>query len=58
MEKKLSKISEIGYTKVDKDEINRVSQTNYLVLIIEESLSWSQQCKIVKGKLKGGFNSI
>ena len=54
----LRKISEIGNIKIDKDEIKRVNQTKYLGLTIEESLSWNQQCKIVKGKLKGGFKSI
>ena len=38
--------------------IKRVNKTKYLGLTIEESLSWNQQYKIVKGKMKGGLNSI
>ena len=56
-EKQLCKISEIGKIKIDKDETKRVNKTKYLGLTVEESLSWNQQ-KEVKGKLKGGFNSI
>ena len=57
-DKQLSKISEIGNIKINKDEIKRVNKTEYLGLTREESLSWNQQYKIVKGKLKGGLNSI
>ena len=57
-DKQLSKISDIGNLEIDKDEIKRVSKTKYLGLTIDESLSWSQQYKIAKGKLKGGLNSI
>ena len=57
-DKQLSKISEIANIKINKDEIKRVNKTEYLGLTIEESLSWNQQYKIVKGKLKGGLNSI
>ena len=57
-DKQLSKIAEIGNIKIDKDEIKRVNKTKHLGLTIEESLSWNQQYKIVKVKLKGGLNSI
>ena len=57
-DKQLSKISDIGNLEIGKDEIKRVRKTKYLDLTIVESLSWSQQYKIVKGKLKGGLNSI
>ena len=57
-DKQLSKTSDIGNIKNDKDEIKKVKQTKYLGLTLEESLSWNQQCKIEKGKLKGGLNSI
>ena len=57
-DKQLSNISDIGNLEIDKDEIKRVSKTKYLLLPLDESLSWSQQYKIVKGKLKGGLNSI
>ena len=57
-DKKLSKISEIGNIRIDKDEIKGVDKTKYLGLTIDERLSWNQQCEIVKGKLKGGLNSI
>ena len=57
-DKQLSKISEIGNIKIDKDEIKRVNQTKYFDLNIEESLSWNLQYQIVKGKLKGGLNSV
>ena len=56
--KQLGKISEIGDLKVGEDEIKRVRKTKYLGLTIDENLSWNQQYKIVKGKLKGGLNSI
>ena len=56
--KQLRKISEIGDLKVGEDEIKRVRKTKYLGLTIDETLSWNQQYKIVKGKLKGGFDSI
>ena len=57
-DKQLSKISDIGNLEMGNDEIKRVRKTKYLGLTIDESLSWSQQYKIVKGKLKGGLNSI
>ena len=53
-DKQLSKISDIG----NKVEVKMARKTQYLGLTIDESLSWSQQYKIVKGKLKGGLNSI
>ena len=56
--KKLRKISEIDDLKVDEDEIKRVKKTRYLELTIYESLSWKQQYKVVKGKLKGGLDSV
>ena len=49
-DKQLSNISDIGNLEMSNDEINRVRKTNYLGLIIDESLSWSQQYKIVKRK--------
>ena len=57
-DKQLSKISDIGNLGMGNDEIKRVRKTKYLGLTIDESLSWSQQYNIVKGKLKGGLNSI
>ena len=57
-DKQLGKISDISNLKMDKDEIKRVSKTTYLGLIIDGNLSWDQQYKIVKGKLKGGLISI
>ena len=51
-DKQLSKISEIGNIKIDKDENKRVNKTKYTGLTIEESLSWNQQYKIIKGKLR------
>ena len=48
----------IGDLKVGEDEIKRVRKTKYLGLTIDETLSWNQQYKIVKGKLKGGLDSI
>ena len=56
--KQLGKISEIDDLKVDEDEIKRVKKTKCLGLTIDESLSLKQQYKIVKGKLKGGLDSI
>ena len=56
--KQLSEVSEIDDIKVDEDEIKRLKKTKYLGLIIDASLSWKQQYKIVKGKLKGGLDSI
>ena len=57
-DKQLSKTSDVGNIKIDKDEIKRVNQTKYLGFTIEESLSWNQQYKIAKRKPKGGFSSI
>ena len=51
--KQLCKISEIGDLKVGEDEIKRVRNTKYFGLTIDETLSWNQQYKIVKGILKG-----
>ena len=56
--KQLGKISEIGDLKDGEDEIKRIRKTKYLGLTIDETLSWNQQYKIVKGKLKGGLDSI
>ena len=57
-DKQLSKISDIGNLEIDKEEIKRVRKTKYVGLTIDESLSWSQQYKTVRGKLKGVLNSI
>ena len=54
----LGKISEISNLKVGEDEIKRVKKTKYLGLTTDETMSWNQQYKIVKGKLKGGLDSI
>ena len=51
--KQLGNITEIGDLKVGKDEIKRVKKMKYLGLTIDESLSWNQQHKIVKGKFRG-----
>ena len=56
--KQLGKISEIGDLKVGEDEIKRVKKTKYLGITIDETLSWNQQYKIVKGKLTGGLDFI
>ena len=56
--KQLGKISEIGDLKVGEDEIKRVRKTKYLALTIDETLSWNQQYKIVKRKVKGALDSI
>ena len=56
--KQLGKISEIGDLKVGEDEIKRVRKTKYLGLIIDETMSWNQQYKIVKRRVKGGFDYI
>ena len=56
--KQLGKISEIGDLKVGEDDIKRVRKTKYLGLTIDETLSWNQQYKIVKRKVKGGLDSI
>ena len=51
----LNNIFDIGSLQIDKDEIKRVGTTKYLGLRIDESLSCSQQYRIVNGKLKGGL---
>ena len=56
--RQLGKTSEISNLKVNKDEIMRVRKAKHLGLIIDENLSRNQQYKIVKGKLKGGLDSI
>ena len=56
--KQLGKISEIGDLKVREGEVKRIRKTKYLGLTINETLSWNQQYKIVKGKVKGGLDSI
>ena len=57
-DKQLSKIFDIGNLEIDKDKIKRVSKTKYFGLTIDKSLSWSQQYKMAKGKLKEELNSI
>ena len=57
-DKQLSKISDIGDLEIDKDEIKSASKKEYLGQTIGESLSRSQKYIIVKGKRKGGLNSI
>ena len=47
-DKELSKISDIGNLEIDKDEIKRVRKTKYLRLTLDESLSWSQQYKLLR----------
>ena len=53
--KQLGNISEIGDLKVGEEQIKRVRKTKYLGLTIDETMSWNQQYKIVKGKVKGGL---
>ena len=43
--------------KIGEDEIKRIRKRKYLGPTIDETLSWNQQYKIVKGKLKGGLES-
>ena len=56
--KQLGMISEIDDLNGGNDEIKPVRKTKYLSLIIDESLSWNQQKKTVKGTLKGDLDFI
>ena len=39
-------------------EIKRVSSTKSLGVIVDETLNWDDQCKIVKSKICGGLAAL
>ena len=56
--RQLSKMSEICGIEIHKDDSKRVGRTKFLDLKVDDSFSWNQQYKIIKGRLKGGLNSF
>ena len=50
--------NELSNLFLNNEVINRVEKIKYLVMNIDESLTWEEQYKIVKNKLKGGISSL
>ena len=51
-------LNELREIEVDHKKINRVTNTKYLGLNIDENLSWKDQYKTVKTKVKSGLSAI
>ena len=42
----------------DEDSVRRVQKVKYLGLAVDENLTWNEQCKSLKDKIKYGLPSI
>ena len=51
-------LNELKEIKVNQEIIGRVTKTKYIGLNIGEYLSWNDQYKKVKDKVKGGLSSL
>ena len=51
-------LNELKEIEVNQKIIGRVTKTNYLVLKIDENLSWKDQYKKVKPKVKSGLPTL
>ena len=51
-------LNELREIEVDHKKINRVTNTKYLGLNTDENLSWKDQHKTVKTKVKSGLSAI
>ena len=51
-------LNELREIEVNHKKINRVTKTKYLGLNIDENLSWKDQYKTVKTKVKSGLSAI
>ena len=56
--RQLNVLNELREIKVNHKKINRVTNTKYLGLNIDENLSWKDQYKTVKTKVKSGLSAI
>ena len=43
---------------IDEDSVRRVHKVKYLGLEVDENLTWNEQYKCLKNKIKGGLSSI
>ena len=51
-------LNELSEIEVNREKIDRVTKTKYLGLHIEENLSWKDQYKKVKAKVKSGPSAL
>jgi len=51
-------LNELKEIRVNQELIGRVTKTKYIGLNIYEYLSWKDQYKKVKGKIKGGLSAL
>ena len=55
--RKLNILSILNPLTMNRTDIKRVTKTKSLGVVVDESLSWHEQCKIVKGKIYGRLSS-
>ena len=56
--RKLNTINISNPLTTNGTDIKRVTKTKSLGVVVDESLSWHEQYKIVKGKIYGGLSSL
>ena len=56
--RKLNKLDISNSLTINGTDIKRVMKTKSLGVVVDESLSWHEQYKIVKGKIYGGLSSL
>ena len=56
--RKLNKLDISNPFTINGTEIKCVTKTKSLGVVVDESLSWHEQYKIVKGKIYGGLSSL
>ena len=56
--RQLNGIQQLVQLKIDEDSIKRVQKVKYLGLAVDENLTWNEQYKSLKDKIKCGLSSI
>ena len=56
--RKHNNLEELNEIEVSQEKIGRVTKTKYLGLNIDENLSWNDQYKKVKAKVKSGLSAL
>ena len=56
-QRRVNEIKEFPSLKLDDSEIKRVGKVKSLGVIVDEGLTWNDQCKSLAGKLAAGLSS-
>ena len=56
--KQLNRAKDFPDLQVEDEKLTRAKRTNYLGVIIDESMNWEEQLKTVKRKIKNGLGAI